>query len=151
MPRVDAVVHLTQPPARVFDLLAKPAAVAGLSPPGMRLQLLSGPERLNLGARCTWKGRRWGVSRRVVTEVTAFEEDQLIVEEQREGPFACWVHRRRFEPEDGGTRLFDEIDFDPPTGMLGRLLTAETMEKELAEALRYRNEQLPNVLDGMGE
>ena len=33
----------------------------------------------------------------MVSEITAFEDDSLIVEEQRQGPFRSWKHTQRFE------------------------------------------------------
>jgi ligand-binding SRPBCC domain-containing protein len=70
--------------------------------------------------------------------VTAFEEGALLVEEQREGPIHRWQHTRPFEPREGGTRVTEAIEYEPPGGMLGLLLTAEAVEADLSRAYAWR-------------
>jgi ligand-binding SRPBCC domain-containing protein len=73
-----------------------------------------------------------------------------FLEEQKEGAFRKWVHSHQFEATaNAGTHVVDEIDYEPPGGMLGLLLTAGAVERELNEFFRYRNEQLTGTL-GMG-
>jgi ligand-binding SRPBCC domain-containing protein len=146
MPQFSSSVELPWPLVDVFEFFANPVNVVALSLPEMHLQFLEGPARLHLGARLVWKGRRWGFSRRVLTEVTAFEENVRLVEEQREGPFALWVHRHYFERVGAGTRIEDQIDFEPPTGILGRLLTAEFIVRDLHAAIAYRDQKLAELL-----
>ena len=107
------------------------------------------PDELQLGSRLTVRGRRWGVTQRMVSEITAFEEGALIVEEQRQGPFRAWRHTQRFAPSaDGGVRITDGIDYEPPGGVLGRLATAEAIRRELERAFAYRRERLAELLGG---
>jgi ligand-binding SRPBCC domain-containing protein len=95
------------------------------------------------------QARRWGLSRRLTSEVTTLEPDALIVEEQRVGPFRAWKHTQRFEAlPDGGTRLRDAIDYEPPGGLLGLTLTAPAVERELAGAFAHRNGKLVELLAG---
>jgi ligand-binding SRPBCC domain-containing protein len=94
-----------------------------------------------LGSRITVKGRRAGVAQHLVSEVTAFEPGRSFVEEQRQGPFRRWAHTYRFEAQaDGGTLLTEEIDYEPPGGVLGLLLTAEKIERDLAAVYAFRRE-----------
>ena len=70
------------------------------APPELHLHLVDGPAELQMGSLLTLRGRRWGVTQRMVNEITAFEEGALIVEEQRQGPFRSWnmrsgLNRRR--------------------------------------------------------
>src|SRR5207247_5446442 len=119
-----------------------------LTPPEFNIRLVEGPERLSLGARVVLHARRWGFTQRLVSEVTAFQPDQLIVDEQREGPFPKWVHTHLFESVPGGTRLTDRIDFEALSGMLGFLLTAESIASELQEMFAYREGRLQELLGG---
>ena len=113
------------------------------------MQLLSGPQQLHLGARITLQGRRWGLSQRVVSEVTVWEPEQRFVDEQREGPFKRWVHTHQFEAlPDGGTRVTDRVEYEPPGGMLRFILTAAAVERELSRVFGYRREKLIQLFDG---
>ena len=108
MPLFEQSETYAAPPARAFALFRRTAERLRLAPPELHLQLVEGPAELRLGSRLTVRGRRWGVTQRMVSEITAFEEGALIVEEQRQGPFRSWKHTQRFEPNaGGGVRIVD--------------------------------------------
>src|SRR5262249_39080493 len=147
MPRFETTATLAAPVERVFAVFLSPETVLGLMPPELRLQLLDAPQRLERGARTEVQGRRWGISHRLTTEVTALEPGARIVEEQRAGLFRRWVHALRFAAaEGGGTRLTDEIEYEPPGGVLGLALTPRRIEQDLAWALAHRNAKLAELL-----
>jgi len=146
MPRFEMVENLAAPLSRVFDFFSRPANLVKISPPELHFQLVSGPEQLHLGARVTLQGRRWGLSQRLVSEVTTWEPEQLFVDEQREGPFKKWIHTHRFEAlPDGGTRVTDRIEYEPPGGMLGFVITVKAVERDLKWIFEYRREKLAEL------
>ena len=147
MPTFETSECYLAAPARAFALFRRPAERVRLAPPELHLRLEEGPDELQLGSRLTVRGRRWGVTQRMVSEITAFEDGALIVEEQRQGPFRSWRHTQRFEPSpDGGVRITDAIEYEPPGGVLGRLATAEAIRRELERAFAYRRERLTGLL-----
>jgi ligand-binding SRPBCC domain-containing protein len=142
MPQHQLALDVPGPPEAVFDFLARSANLVQLAPPELRLELVEGPERLQLGALLHWKGRRMGVSQTLINEVTAFEEGVLIVEEQRQGPFKRWTFLHRFEANALGTRIEEELTYEPPGGLLGMIVTAKTIHKELASLFAFRTDRL---------
>ena len=148
MPHFEASTSLSQPIARVFDFLSSSSSLVELTPPEFNVRLVEAPERLHLGARVVLQLRRWGFAQRLVSEVTAFEPNHLLVDEQREGPFRKWIHSHLLEAIPNGTRMTDRIDFEPPGGMLGFLLTPEAVVSELQDLFAYRERRLKELLDG---
>ncbi len=149
MPHFETVEDFSAPLSRVFDFFSRPANLPKISPPELHMQLVSGPEQLHLGAVFTLQGRRWGLSQRVVSQVTVWEPEQRFVDEQREGPFPKWIHAHQFEAlPDGGTRVTDRIEYEPPGGMLRFLLTAAAVERDLKWVFGYRREKLIHLFDG---
>jgi ligand-binding SRPBCC domain-containing protein len=147
MPHFEMIENLPAPLSRVFDFFSRPANLVKISPPELHFQLLSGPEQLHLGARVTLQGRRWGLSQRLVSEVTVWEPENRFVDEQREGPFKKWIHTHQFEAlPDGGTRVTDRIDYEPPGGMLGFVVTVKAVERDLKWIFEYRREKLMELL-----
>ena len=147
MPKFEHTESHPAPPARAFDLFRRPAERVRLAPPELHLHLVEGPTELQLGSRLTLRGRRWGVTQRMVSEITAFEDGVVIVEEQRQGPFRLWKHTQRFAPAaDGRVHIIDVIEYDPPGGVLGRLATAEVIGRELDRLFSYRREKLTELL-----
>jgi ligand-binding SRPBCC domain-containing protein len=143
MPRHRFSLEVSCPTSDVFDFLVRPANLVQLAPPDMRLELVQGPERLQLGSLLHWKARRMGVSQSLKNEVTAFEEGILFAEEQRQGPFKRWTFLHRFEATAAGTRIEEELTYEPPGGILGMLVTVRMIENELDSLLAFRADQLP--------
>jgi ligand-binding SRPBCC domain-containing protein len=151
MPVFEASLSFPRKVQDVFDFFRQPANLVRVSPPELNMRLAEGPERLQLGSCITLLGRRWGVPQRVVSVVTAYELDVFFVDEQSEGPFRKWIHTHRFETITGGTRVLDRIEFEPPGGMLGRLVTAAAIERDLQWVFGLRSQKLKEILgDGMG-
>jgi ligand-binding SRPBCC domain-containing protein len=147
MPRFVTSVDVSAPVLQVFDFFVRPANLLRVAPPKLHLNLEEAPEQLQLGSRLTLVSRRWGLRYRGVTEVIVFESGVSFVEEQKEGAFRKWVHAHRFEATaTDGTHVVDEIDYEPPGGMLGLMLTPAAVERELNEFFRYRDERLAEIL-----
>jgi ligand-binding SRPBCC domain-containing protein len=146
MPTFEHTETHPAPPARAFDLFRRPAERVRLAPPELHLHLVEGPTELQLGSRLTLRGRRWGVTQRMVSEITTFENGVLIVEEQRQGPFRSWKHTQRFAPAPDGVQITDVIEYEPPGGVLGRLATAEVIHRELERIFSYRREKVTELL-----
>lgn len=142
MPIFESSLVLTRPPADVFALYTQPAWLIQAMPPELSLRLIEAPERLSLGAKVVVAGRRWGVAHKVTTEVTAFETDRLVVEEQREGPFRSWRITNRFDPHEAGTQLASRVEFEPPGGILGLIVTEGFVRSELESVFAYRAKRL---------
>jgi ligand-binding SRPBCC domain-containing protein len=130
----------------LFDFLSRPRHLLEISPPEFQLEIVQAPERLHLGARITVRGRRWGMPQLLVSEVTAFQQEELIVEVQRTGPLRAFRHERRIDIDAGGVRLFERIEFEPPGGLVGLMVTAEKIEKELGPMMAYRQKRLGEIL-----
>jgi ligand-binding SRPBCC domain-containing protein len=147
MPCHESVQEFAVPKDRVFVLLRQTAVLVQLAPPEMNLRAESGPVELELGSRLVLRGRRWGVPQRIVSEVTAFKTDALLVLEQRQGPFPRWIHTQRLDTlGEGGTRLSERVDYVPPGGLLGLTVTAAFLERELTSLFAFRREKLVELL-----
>jgi ligand-binding SRPBCC domain-containing protein len=129
--------------AAVLAFLRDPRNALRLAPPELRLEITSAPPLLEVGARVEFKGCRWGITHRSVLEIIALEEGKLLREVQRAGPFRAWERVQRFESlGETETRLVDEVTFEPPGGMLGLVVNAAFVRRELASLFEYRQQRL---------
>ena len=145
MPHYTITLDIARPIPDLFAFFTRPRNLVQLAPPELHLELLTGPEVLSLGERLVWKGRRWGISQKIIQEVAALDMEKLVVIEQKQGPFARWVHAHHFEESAAGTRIVEKIDFDPPGGLLGRLVSAESIRKDLDKLSLYREKKLKEL------
>lgn len=138
MPHYTTTLEIARPLGEMFSYFTTPRNLLNFTPPDLNLELLTAPETLTLGARLVWKGRRWGVSQQIVQEVATFDVEKLIVVEQKQGPFARWIQAHHFEKADTGTRIVEKIEFDPPGGMLGLLMSAKLILADLEKLSAFR-------------
>ena len=144
----SAEITLARPIEEVFDFFRRPANRVELAPPDLDLRLAEAPIQIELGSRVVVKVRRWGLRQTLTAEVIGFEPPTRIVEEQRGGPFRRWVHSHTFSATGEGTRLVESIDYEPPGGALGLLMTAAVIESELRRLYDYRRQRLRERFGG---
>lgn len=137
-----------RPRDEVFAFFCRPANLIAVSPPELYMKLEEGPDLLQLGSRVVLRGRRWGISQRIVSEVTALAQGESFTDVQIEGPFRKFEHTHRFREVAGGTEVLDQLEFEPPGGMLGLLVTVGRIEKDLTWIFEYRTRKLAELLGG---
>jgi ligand-binding SRPBCC domain-containing protein len=148
MPVFECVMHFPHPVEGMFDFFCRPANLIKLSPPELHLQLVDGPERIELGSRITFKGRRWGVPQTLVSEIKLFEPNVKFSDVMIKGPFRKWEHMHSFSASDGGTRVADRIDYESPGGLLGLVATPALVARDLEKVFAYRVQQLQEMCGG---
>jgi ligand-binding SRPBCC domain-containing protein len=146
MPVFTSEQTLPRPVSEVFDFFCRPDNLVLVSPPELHMRLVAGPERLQLGSRITLEGRRWGMSQQIVSEVIEFEPDVGFIDTQRQGPFKKWVHRHNFRAVPEGTRLNDYLEFEPPGGVVGLVMNARAVQRDLEWVFAYRAQKLEELL-----
>jgi ligand-binding SRPBCC domain-containing protein len=126
---------------RVFAFHELPDALTRLTPQWINASVVSNPASLQPGTRAVID---IGVAPllRLRTEAvhTIYEPPFLFEDQQLKGPFRSWKHRHIFRPENGGTRLTDAIEFEPPFGILGRWLAPWLILPRLRRLFAYRHE-----------
>jgi ligand-binding SRPBCC domain-containing protein len=147
MPVFETSVTLECPRERAFDFLLRPANVARIAPPELGLSFTSAPEIVELGSRIEFKVQGYGQVQTMVHEITGLVHPQQITETQIRGLFAKWVHEHAFETNDRGQVIvIDRIEFKPPGGLLGLLITSNKILEELEDGFAHRHRQLQKLL-----
>jgi ligand-binding SRPBCC domain-containing protein len=147
MPVFEASVALDCPRERAFEFLLRPANVALISPPELGLSFINPPEVVELGSRIEFKVQGYGQVQTMVHEITGLVHLQQITETQIRGLFASWIHEHAFETNDRGqVVVIDRIDFQPPAGILGLLISADKILEQLEDGFAHRHAQLQKLL-----
>lgn len=149
MPVFETSVTLDCPRERAFDFLLRPANVARIAPPDLGLSFIRAPEIVELGSRLEFRIQGYGQVQTMIHEITALVHPQKIIETQVKGLFASWIHEHSFESNGRGEAVVvDRIDFRPPAGLLGLLITAAKISDQLEEGFAHRHLQLKKLLAG---
>ena len=138
MPVFERAMFFPRPVAEVFDFFCRPVNLVTISPPELHMQLLAGPERIELGSRVTLKGRRWGLPQMMVSEIRLFESNVKFINAMVQGPFRKWDHLHSFAPLQDGTHVSDQIEYEPPGGLLGLVATPSLIKRDMERLYVYR-------------
>ena len=77
-----------------------------------------------------------------VTEIKHSREGHSFVDEQRLGPYRFWYHYHEIQQVNDGVLLIDKVFYQPPFGLLGRLLHQIYIRRTLDRIFSYRRERL---------
>ena len=133
-------VHIGQSAAKVFAWHEQPGAFERLAPPWQKLELVARSGGIRDGATVSLRTKigpvwvRWDIEHRDYIEGVQFRDVQ------QSGPFAHWEHLHSVKAaEDGGCVLSDEITYQLPFGMPGRLFGGSFARAELERLFAYRH------------
>ncbi|MDX2150768.1 MAG: SRPBCC family protein [Bryobacteraceae bacterium] len=128
------------PVEALFAFHERPDAFELLTPPRAGVRLLRRSGGLEAGAEVELEVPLGPLRQRWLAVHTGYEKNRWFVDEQREGPFARWVHRHEFEPiGPARSRLTDSIDLALPGGPLVNLAGALPVRLQLLRMFRYRH------------
>jgi ligand-binding SRPBCC domain-containing protein len=75
------------------------------------------------------------------SEITAWEPPYRFVDEQRRGPYRCWIHEHTFEADGDATVARDRVQYDHIGGRLvNRLMVGPDVRRIFAFRTRVLNE-----------
>lgn len=139
--RFEKETRIAAPPEVVFAFHEGPGAFEKLTPPWEKVEVIEGGGSIRPGARVVLSVPLGPFRVRWVAEHVEYEPGRMFADRQVEGPFASWYHRHLcLDDGEGGTRLRDEVDYQPPLGPLGRLLGRAIIRSKLQKMFDYRHE-----------
>ncbi|MGB8507915.1 MAG: SRPBCC family protein, partial [Pyrinomonadaceae bacterium] len=98
-------------------------------------------ESLAVGSTAIVMTRLFGlVPVRWVARHTAYDPPRMFEDVQVSGPFKSWRHRHIITQHAAGATLRDEIEFEPPMGLPGRLAAPLLVLPRLRRMFDYRHD-----------
>jgi len=148
MPFVEASVSIGCSAEKAFDFLTKTANFIYLVPEDLRLAVLNAPTHLSLGSRIDVQILAFGPPQNVTYEITEFSRPDRFTETQVKGLLPRYVHEHVLVTGANGSVLItDRIDFEPPGGLMGFMLTADRLKTSLDRGLSHRHSALKRLLE----
>jgi ligand-binding SRPBCC domain-containing protein len=87
---------------------------------------------------------------RWVAEILEYESLSYFLDQQCSGPMRSWRHRHSFRPDSrngvDGTVVRDEVEYELPFGVLGRMADALVVERMMQRTFTTRQKQLEGLL-----
>lgn len=144
--QTEMVLHTTC--EKAFMYLSTPENLSDLTQPELQLTVEEAPDQFTLGARISFSIYVMGARIKSVHEITTFDSPGCFVEEQVEGPFSIWKHEHLFKPlGKGEVAIYDVIEYEPPGGLVGMILTEDRIRSQLDEGFAHRQDELKYLLE----
>ncbi len=132
---------------RAFSFLTRPANMKAIAPPDLDMVFVTAPEVIELGSKLVFKVRGFGIVQEFEHEIVGFEPQVSFREKMLRGPLPKWTHDYILEPADNDlVVLINRIEFEPPGGMLGMIVTEARVKDQLQEGHLHRSAALQKHL-----
>lgn len=148
MPLFEQSVSVNTSAEELFDFLIRPQNVLKINPPEMQMNLINVPEVLENDSKLNVELLGFGIPQRVVQQVTEFTSPSMFTVSQIEGPLSKWSHSHHFDGgAEGNVTLTERIDFEPPGGMIGFVITADKIKEYLEKGFAHRHVALKELFE----
>ena len=75
-----------------------------------------------------------------IAEHTKYEPPEMFEDVQISGPFHSWRHDHIVKPYEDGAILRDEVHYEPPFSIFGKIAAPFLIEPKLEKMFAYRHE-----------
>jgi len=133
----------------VFAFFSRAENLQELTPPWLHFRIVSvDPNPVRKGTLIRY-ALRWRIfPMRWTTEIVEWNPPHGFVDVQLKGPYRKWHHEHRFVAEDGGTRIYDEVQYELPFGMLGSLAHRLRVKKDVETIFAFRKQAVGSIFNG---
>lgn len=100
---------------------------------------------INFNETVTWRGKHFGFYLTHKSRMTAMNLYDYFVDEMEEGKFKTFKHEHFFEEINGVTIMKDNLQYETPFGIIGKLFDVLFLKRHLTQFLLERNKILKKV------
>ncbi len=144
--RLECDQWLARPRDELFPFFADAHNLERITPPLVRFRVtgMSTPQ-IMAGTLIHYRLRLHGLPIAWTSRIDRWEPPLRFVDLQVRGPYRIWHHTHEFEPERGGTRIRDRVDFQLPLPFLHHTPVARLVDADLREIFTYRQRILAEL------
>lgn len=102
---------------------------------------------ININEFVTWKGKHFGLYLTHKSRITEMELYDYFVDEMEKGNFKSFIHEHSFIEMNGETIMIDNLVYETPFGIFGKLFNKLILKKYMTNFLLTRNEVLKNLAE----
>jgi ligand-binding SRPBCC domain-containing protein len=129
-----------------FAFFSRPENLEEITPPFLNFHIVRAENELRTGSIIEYRLKVRGIPMRWTSEITVWEPPRRFVDTQLRGPYALWRHQHTFVAENGGTRIGDDVEYALPFGVVGQLVHALLVRRDVEQIFEYRKQRLGELL-----
>ena len=141
------VFEVKAPLAEVAAFHDDARSLAAITPPPVRVKIVRFDAPVHAGSKVIFKlmlgplGVTWD------GEIDQYAPQQFFRDIMHHGPFGAWQHTHSFSVTPDGTQVADRVVYEPPFGLLGKLLDPILVRPSLKYLFFYRAWQTRRLLE----
>jgi len=149
MPLIHLTSFIAAPIQRVFDL-SRSVDLHRASMKSYGEQCIAGcmSGLMTQGAEVTWQARHLYRLRQLKMKLTQMDAPHFFADEMIAGDFRSMKHEHYFRQAENGTIMIDQLSFETPYGILGKLLNTLVLENYMKRLLTEKNAVLKRAAEG---
>jgi hypothetical protein len=130
---------IAHPIDEVFSFFADARNLETITPPWLGFKILSmNTTSIEEGTTIRYRLRLHGIPIQWRTEICEWNPPCSFVDEQTKGPYKRWRHTHTFEAHGSRTKMIDEVQYELPFGILGRIVHALKVRGDVSRIFDYR-------------
>jgi ligand-binding SRPBCC domain-containing protein len=127
-------------PEKVFAFHELPDAIERLIPPWENAKIIQKADISKIGSQAIIEQKIFGlIPSRWIAEHTKYYPPHEFEDVQISGPFKSWRHRHIIEAHELGAILRDEIEYEPPMWIFGKIAAPFAIAPKLEKMFDYRH------------
>ena len=142
-----AQLWIPQPIEKVFEFFGAAKNLETITPPwlGFKIRSQSTPD-IQKGTLIEYELKLHGIPLKWRTEISQWNPPTHFVDTQLTGPYHFWRHTHRFLSLHGGTLIEDQVLYQLPLGLLGRVVAGSYVRKDVKKIFAYRTQKIFDLL-----
>ncbi len=104
---------------------------------------------IELGEWVTWEAKHFGITQRLTSKITEFENPNYFIDEMVSGAFKSFKHEHLFQESNNQTLMIDKFHFESPFGIFGRFINFIFLKKYMTNLLETRNSFLKKKAESL--
>ncbi|MCP8321851.1 MAG: SRPBCC family protein [archaeon] len=148
MTRIEKTIEIKAPVEKVFAYVIDVENFIKNQPPEMTSEVLrkdEGPQRV--GFRSTIRAKAGGHVWEVEDETTELVKNKKYAGRQKGGSIKKMEHIDLFEPTKQGTKLTSILEYELPYSLLGKIVDAIKVRKDIEKSMDYSNKKTKEDLE----
>jgi ligand-binding SRPBCC domain-containing protein len=142
---------IPRPIHEVFAFFADARNLEAITPPWLGFRIVStSTATISEGTEIRYRLRLHGIPIRWRSEILHWDDPNRFVDVQRSGPYRLWHHTHRFEAHGERTKMTDVVRYVLPFGILGRIVHAIKVKRDVRQIFDYRYQRIAELFDPQG-
>jgi ligand-binding SRPBCC domain-containing protein len=130
---------IARPIDEVFAFFADARNLEKITPHWLGFKIISmSTASIEEGTMIRYRLRLHGIPFHWRTVIREWNSPYCFVDEQAKGPYKQWLHTHRLEAHGNRTKMIDEVQYSLPFGVLGRIVHAVKVRRDVSRIFDYR-------------